>query len=527
MPKPNVFEPLWRAGIRNLILGSAISVLPAFAFYYVAFSYTSEELSILLLLAPIPIATFLAVDLGLNRLYLAPVRQIDTEGRPSEEQLASAYRRIHNFPLFSFVRVFGPHAVSSTGAASLCTLYANMHWGLNIPRSDFWVYWLLNLTVVPIGHAVFEYHANGLAARRALRQLLRQESVPSSVAGLRRVRLAVRVAVLYALLGISPLIFLGVAARLGKMEAAATLGWSSLGIVVAGVGALNLLLLLLFAAEVAEQTRNLLGGLVKVESGNLDTQVEAFATDEFGLIANGVNKMIAGLRERQRLRDLFGMYMSQEVSQAILERTVNLQGESSEASILFCDIRNFTELCAGRSPAQVVHLLNRFFARMAEAVAAEGGTINKFLGEGFLAVFGAPVHFPDHARRSIQAALEMERQLEHFNREQANHDEPTLEIGVGIETGTVLTGNVGSESKIEYAVIGDTVNRASRIEQLNKRLGTRILISERTREAARFDPAQMIAPVAVRGVPEPLVVFAIGEKRAGAGLDPTATSTAD
>lgn len=497
------------------------------AFYSVAFSYTTRQLSILVGFAPIPIAVFLIVDLGLNWLYLGPVRRFDAAPEPTEDQLVRAYRRIHHFPLYSFVRVFGPHAVCSSAAATLCTLYANAYWGLNVPRHDFWTYWLLNLTVVPIGHAVFEYHANGSAARDALRKLQAHAELPSAVPGLRRVGLAVRVAVFYALLGISPLIFLAVAAHLQGAGSTASMGWWSLGAVVAGVGALNLLLLLLFAAEVAEQTRNLLGGLAKVEGGDLSTAVEAFSPDEFGLIAEGVNKMIVGLRDRERIRDLFGMYMSPEVSQAILERRVNLKGESREVSVLFCDIRNFTQLCSARSPAQVVHLLNRFFARMAEAIAAQGGSINKFLGDGFLAVFGAPVHFPDQARRSIQAALEMERQLKRFNGEQASYGQPEIEIGVGIETGVVVTGNVGSENKVEYTVIGDPVNRASRIEQMNKLLGTRILISERTRDCASFEPARKLPPVTVRGLREPVAIYAIGEKREEARLDEFAPRTAD
>lgn len=522
MPGENLYREFWRASVRNLLLGSAISLLPASAFYYVAFSYTERQVKVLLLIAPIMIGVFLLVDLSLNRLYLAPVRALAQTGQASGEVIAAAYRRLHNFPLFSFARVFCPHAVSATAAGNLLILYANAHWALGIPAHDFWIYWLLNLTVMPIGHGVYEYHANARAARDALRRLLERTDATADIAGLKRVPLAVRVAVLYALLGISPLFFLGVAANLRGTSSALGVGWSSLGILVAGAGVLNLLLLLLFAREVAEQTQNLLGGFAKVESGELDVEVDAFSPDEFGRIAWGVNKMIQGLRERQRFRDLFGQYMSVEVCQAILDGKVNLEGETCEASVLFCDIRGFTAYTAGRPPADSVKLLNRFFARMAEAVTRHGGTINKFLGDGFLAVFGAPVHFADHAGRGIQAALEMERQLAEFNREQKELGGQPLEIGVGIDSGIILAGNVGSESKIEYAVIGDAVNRASRIEQLNKQLGTRILISQSTHRAAGYEPVRLLPPLPVRGFTEPMVVAAIGERRNQICADPLA-----
>ena len=167
---------------------------------------------------------------------------------------------------------------------------------------------------------------------------------------------------------------------------------------------------------------------------------------------------------------------------------------------------------ASRSPREVVSRLNRFFGSMTGAIRGQGGTINKFLGDGFLAVFGAPVHYSDHARRAVEAALKMERELAALNHELTGLGEPPIEIGIGIDSGEVIAGNVGSTERLEYTVIGDPVNRSSRIEQLNKSLGTRLLISERTYQESKVEGGRPLAPVAVKGIEKPLQLFTVGEK---------------
>jgi len=510
------YQRLWRCTVRNEFLGSAISVLPAMIFYYAAFSYTAAQFKALLKIAPLPVVMFLAVDLALNRLYLAPFRRLSF-GAPSDKELARVYARLHNLPIFSFVRVFGPHALAACVGAQIGVLYANAHLGLGMPRRDYWIYWLLNLTLVPIGHAIFEYHANGWAAREALARLATHYTLPTDARGVWRFGLAVRLAIFYTMLAISPLVLLAVAARLHPLRAATGNG-SDVGIIVAGVVVLNLVLLILFASDVNQQTRLLLSGLQKVEEGDFTARVDLFTPDEFGVITEGINTMIHGLSERQRIRDLFGVYMSPEVSRAILDGHVALEGETRHVSILLCDIREFTRFSATRSPAEVVSRLNRFFGRMTGIIRGQGGTVNKFLGDGFLAVFGAPVDYPDHARRAVQAALQMEREMVNLNQELVALGEPPMEIGVGVDSGEVVAGNVGSTDRLEYTVIGDAVNRTSRIEQLNKSLGTRILVSERAYTGAGVTGGRALTPVAVKGIDQPLQLFTVGSK-AQQGVD--------
>jgi len=502
------YRRLWRCTIRNEFIGSAISVLPALIFYKAAFYYSAAQFKALLKLAPIPVMAFLVVDLALNWWYLTPYRRFCRQESTAPE-IAQVYARLHNLPIFSFVRVFGPHALAACAGAQIGVFYANAHWGLGMPSSDYWIYWLLNLTLVPIGHAIYEYHANGWAAREALASLASRYPLPTDSRGVWRVGLAVRLAIFYALLAISPLVLLAAAAHLHPLRAATAGMGSDVVKIVVGVVVLNLLLLVLFAADVNQQTRMLLSGLQRVEEGDLSGRVDLFSPDEFGTITEGINKMTHGLRERQRIRDLFGVYLSPEVARAVLEGHV---AESRHVSILFCDIRDFTRFSASRTPGEVVNRLNRFFGRMTGIIRGQGGLVNKFLGDGFLAVFGAPVHYPDHARRAVEAALQMERELAALNDELTGLGEPLMEIGIGIDSGEVIAGDVGSTDRLEYTVIGDPVNRSSRIEQLNKSLGTRILISERTSGEANIAGGKALPPVAVKGIDKPLQLFTMGQK---------------
>ena len=447
----------------------------------------------------------------MNWWYLSPFRHLPKEA-PRATEIARVYTRLHNLSLFSFVRAFGPHALTACVGAQLGVFYANAHWGLGMPSSDYWIYWLLNLTLVPIGHAIFEYHANGWAAREALTQFAGNHSLPTDSQGVWRFGLAVRLAIFYTLLAISPLALLAVAAQLHPLRTAASGMGSDVGWIVGGVVILNPILLILFASDVNHQTRMLLSGLERVEKGDLSGRLDLFTPDEFGAITEGINKMIHGLGERQRIRDLFGVYLSPEVSRAILEGRVTLQGEARQVSILFCDIRDFTRFSATRSPREVVSQLNRFFGCMTGAIREQGGTVNKFLGDGFLAVFGAPVDQSDHAHRAVEASLQMERELAALNHELTGLGEPPLEIGIGIDSGEVIAGNVGSPDRLEYTVIGDPVNRSSRIEQLNKSLATRILISERTYTESGINGGRALAPVAVKGIDKPLKLFTVGSK---------------
>jgi adenylate cyclase len=186
--------------------------------------------------------------------------------------------------------------------------------------------------------------------------------------------------------------------------------------------------------------------------------------------------------ERHRTKTLFGRYVSSAVVEELLRREekIGLGGIRQEITILFSDIRGFTAFSEGKPPEAVVTRLNEYFTAMTRVVFRHGGTLDKYLGDGLMAIFGAPVKYPDHAWRAVAAAIEMLERLEELNRQWQNKGEVTLDIGIGINSGSVVVGNIGSPERMDYTVIGEEVNLASRLEAMSKEYKTQIIISERT-----------------------------------------------
>lgn len=233
------------------------------------------------------------------------------------------------------------------------------------------------------------------------------------------------------------------------------------------------------------QTKSLLilsDGVKEIGKGNFKYQININTQDEFGELATAVNTMSRGLQERERLLVSFTKYVSQHIMEKILtsDEQINLNGESRRITVLFSDIRNFTSFSEKYSPEQVVALLNEYFSVMVEVVFRNNGILDKFLGDGMMVEFGAPLDDERHEFNAVNAALEMQAEVAKLCAKWQASGRPTLEIGIGIHSGNAVIGNIGSEKRIEYTAIGDTVNVASRIESLNKELKTKILISEAT-----------------------------------------------
>jgi adenylate cyclase len=195
-------------------------------------------------------------------------------------------------------------------------------------------------------------------------------------------------------------------------------------------------------------------------------------------------------RERIRLRQMFGRYVSDEVVEKLLAigHRPDQQGESLQVTVLFSDIRNFTTISEKLTPHEVVEMLNAYFSRVCEPILKEGGTVDKFIGDAVMAVFGSPVPCEDHAQRALRAALAMSQIAREFrfwmNEHFAHTDLPEFEIGIGLHTGEAVIGSIGSPKRMEFTAIGDTVNTASRLEGLTKELGWKIVASSDTIHAA-------------------------------------------
>jgi class 3 adenylate cyclase len=230
-----------------------------------------------------------------------------------------------------------------------------------------------------------------------------------------------------------------------------------------------------------------------IGAGDLTARVDLAGKDVAGRLATTLNDMAAGLEERDHVKEVFGRYIATQVSDKILKGQVNLGGETRNVSILFSDIRNFTTMSEQMTPQQVVAFLNDYFSEMVDAVFEQDGVLDKFLGDGLMAIFGSLGDQPDHPRRAVRTALRMKSLLAKINGERATAGKAPIAIGIGIHTAEVIVGNIGSRKRLEYTVVGDGVNTSSRLQGLNKEFGTTILISETTYAAVKdeFECRQM------------------------------------
>jgi adenylate cyclase len=248
-----------------------------------------------------------------------------------------------------------------------------------------------------------------------------------------------------------------------------------------------------------------------VQDGDLEHRLEVTSNDELGRLAEGFNAMVDGLRREDVIRRLFSLYVTPQVAEHAIEHGVELGGQMTDATILFADIRGFTSMTERLEPDALIALLNRYFDAMSDVVIEHGGLVNKFGGDSLLAVFGTPLNpAADHARRAIQTAGMLLRALETFNQDQVRRREPSLRIGVGVATGQILAGNVGSSERLECTVIGDAVNLASRLDSMTKELDAAVLISEATAAAAQSpELLRPVGQVPVRGKREPVQVYTL------------------
>ena len=243
---------------------------------------------------------------------------------------------------------------------------------------------------------------------------------------------------------------------------------------------LGLLATRVAARSVADPLESIRSAVRAVQGGDLRAEVSVYDGSEIGLLQAGFNHMVAGLRERERLQDLFGRHVGEAVAQRALDRGVELGGEVRDCAALFVDVVGSTRLAARRPAPEVVALLNRFFAAVVEATHAQAGWVNKFEGDAALCVFGVPLDSGDAATRALRAARELQGRL---------HEEvPELRGAIGVSFGSAVAGNVGAAERFEYTVIGDPVNEAARLCELAKARPTRILASETILRAA--DPVE-------------------------------------
>jgi adenylate cyclase len=268
---------------------------------------------------------------------------------------------------------------------------------------------------------------------------------------------------------------------------------ASLSLAVTLVGSIRI------ARRITRPLSELAAAAHAVERGDPGVKVNVTGNDEIGELARAFEGMVKGLTERDSIRDALGKVASSEVVAQLLQGEIELGGEEIVATVMFTDIRNYTVLCETLTPQQSLMLLNEFLTAISEMVDAHGGVVDKYLGDGVMALFGAPVTRPDDCQRALECALRIRARVEGLGPRLAELGLPHPGIGIGINTSSVIAGNIGSPTRLNYTVLGDGVNLASRLEGLTKRYHVPIVVGTLTRESVRGIVWRELDKVRVRG----------------------------
>ncbi len=266
------------------------------------------------------------------------------------------------------------------------------------------------------------------------------------------------------------------------------------------------------ALQVTRPIDALVAATHKVAEGDLQYTLPVTSRDELGQLGEAFNGMTAGLRLRDLYKYQFERYVSRQIADTILADPGRdfWQGERRKATILFADIRGFTAMSEKLEPEEVVLRLNDYLSVMVDIIFKYDGTLDKFIGDAIMAVFGAPVSTGNDEERAVRAAIEMQEAVLQLEKQWSASGRTGFKIGIGINTGDVIVGNIGSDRRLEYAAIGDHVNLASRLEALNKDYNTLTLITEQTyRYVEHLIEARWVDKVAVRGRTEPVNIYEV------------------
>jgi len=295
-------------------------------------------------------------------------------------------------------------------------------------------------------------------------------------------------------------------------------------LIIGSIAALMLLFQLvsiyLYRLNVQAPVSALVGRMKAVAAGDFSCKTSVLYADELGQLKGHFNMMLDGLVERDHIKDTFGRYVSLEIAEKIMKSgKVNLAGEEIQATVLFSDIRGFTPLSEKLPPVELIRFLNEYFTYITRPITENKGVINKFMGDAVMAIFSPVFGVEDHQGAALKAALGMREALKAFN---AQGKHPEVFFGVGVHSGGLVAGNVGTVERLEYTVLGDTVNVASRIESHTKNAATQILLSEATvlgLDKSRFPGVDFIEcpDVLMKGKSKPMALYKV-ELQIGKGV---------
>jgi len=294
-----------------------------------------------------------------------------------------------------------------------------------------------------------------------------------------------------------------------------------------------LFLVFVFSMTLTSPLETLTGLIHLVSKGNFDVnasqQVKSFFKDEVKELATAFDSMTEGLKERDKVKNLFNKFHGSSVTEDLMKKDVSIGGQTKEVIVFFSDIRGFTAFSEKRKPEEVVGMLNEYFAVMVKIINANGGIVDKFIGDAIMAVWGVPKSTKKDANNAVKACLEMRRALADLNEKRMGRKEPPIQIGMGLHAGTAISGTIGSDERMEYTIIGNTVNTGSRIESSTKAFGSDLLVSDTVLEKVGDSFLTEYAGSAeVKGRSEPLKLHKVrGYKKADGEYEIVVTPYSD
>ncbi|HEY3188006.1 MAG TPA: adenylate/guanylate cyclase domain-containing protein, partial [Solirubrobacteraceae bacterium] len=397
--------------------------------------------------------------------YLERVVAWQRTKNPSPEESIVAWDAATNFPMRSFrANAWIVGLIVTVPAITAIVLTLDLPWTA-APV-------LLAATIPPVAYGtVLNYFTAELLMRPVIEDIAARlpEDFPFAANGLLiRKRLKILLPVFTAFVGLL------VAALMTGDGGTRTLALSVAAAVGVGL-VLSFELTVLLSRSITAPIAALRVGLDRVRGGDYDARVPVVTSDELGELSHDFNLMAHGLAERERMREAFGTYLDRDIVPLILSGRFPREGVEVTVSIMFVDVRDFTPFAERSNATEVVAALNALFEVMVALVAAHGGHVDKFLGDGLLAVFGAPEGYVDHADRAVSAGLEIARAI--------NRPEAELHVGVGINTGRVVAGSIGGAGRLNFSVIGDAVNVSARVEAATRDLDEDLLVTRATCDA--------------------------------------------
>jgi len=470
-----------------------VIVLGTLGLYTLYYDVDGGEFFIILAvaLATSGFAVCMAIYRAVN--YTRPLREW-IKGRRGEEETARAWVAAVGLPAYLLRRdVLFPIFVVAIPTSVVAVVLYGLSWLAFFP--------FLAAGLVAIGYGGILHYLALEAGMRPVLVEINREVTPRRETGVDVVPL--RFKLLTALPLISVIAGLVSSALSGDGGGGAASLGLDVGIAVAVAGTIAFELSWMLAKSILRPLDDLQRAIKEVQTGRYDVSVPVTTADEVGELSAAFNQMVAGLAERERIRKAFGTYLDKEVADYILSDDYAPEGSAVDVSVLFCDVRNFTGFADCADPTEVVGRLNEMFETAVPVVARHGGHVDKFIGDGLLAVFGAPEPFPDHADRAVRAAIDMARCV---NEEL---DSP-LEVGVGVNSGTVVAGSIGGGGRLNFSVIGDPVNVAARVETATRELGDDVLITGDTQKRLRSEFAlEPRGERDIRGKAEPVELWAV------------------